>query len=107
VPIAIQLTLDPHVLKQLSRIESLLIKLIIKENRIMADLTELTAEVERNTTVEQSAITLIEGFAAALEAAGTDPVKLQALKDQLAQNDDALAAAVAANTIPEAPGPTA
>jgi len=64
----------------------------------MADLTALTAEVERNTSVEKSALTLIQGFAAQLAAAGTDPVKLQALQDQLKSNDDELAAAVAANT---------
>ncbi len=64
----------------------------------MADLTGLTAEVTRNTSVEQSALTLIQGLAAQLAAAGTDPVALKALQDQLTQNDDALAAAVAANT---------
>jgi len=76
-----------------------------KVDQIMADLTALTAEVERNTTVEKSALALIQGFAAQLAAAGTDPVKLQALQDQLKNNDDELAAAVAANT-PAAPPPT-
>ncbi len=61
-------------------------------------LDDLTAEVARNTTVEKSALALIQGFAAALAAAGTDPVKLQALRDSLAANDDELAAAVEANT---------
>ena len=69
----------------------------------MADLSGLTAEVTRNTSVEQSALTLIQGLAAQIAAAGTDPVKLKALQDQLAQNDDALAAAVAANTAPTPP----
>lgn len=64
----------------------------------MADLTELTAEVTNNTTVEQSAITLLQGLKAQLDAAGTDPVALKALSDQLAANDTALAAAVTANT---------
>lgn len=58
----------------------------------------LTAEVARNTSVEQSALTLIQGLSQQLKDAGTDPAKLNALVTQLEQNDDALAAAVAANT---------
>lgn len=81
-----------------ARIETKLDALLALENKQMADLTALTAEVERNTSVEKSALTLIQGFAAQLAAAGTDPVKLQALQDQLKSNDDELAAAVAANT---------
>lgn len=84
--------------EQLNRIERKLDQLLSGENRIMADLTGLTAEVARNTTVEGSALALIQGFAAQLAAAGTDPVKLQALQDTLKANDDSLAAAVAANT---------
>jgi hypothetical protein len=64
----------------------------------MADLTSLTAQVAKNTTVVGSAVTLIQGFAAQLAAAGTDPVKLAALQQSLSDSDDALANAVAANT---------
>jgi hypothetical protein len=64
----------------------------------MTDLTALQAEVARNTTVEKSALALIQGFAAQLAAAGTDPVALKALQDSLTASDDELAAAVAANT---------
>lgn len=64
----------------------------------MTDLTELTAAVAKDTEVDQSAITLLNGLKAALDAAGTDPVALKALSDQLGSNSDALAAAVAANT---------
>ena len=64
----------------------------------MADLTALTAQVANNTTVEASAVTLIQGLAAQIGAAGTDPVALQALQDQLNTSATALAAAVAANT---------
>jgi hypothetical protein len=69
-----------------------------KEDELMADLTALTAQVAQNTTVEQSAVTLIQGLAAQIAAAGTDPAALQALQDQLKVSADALAAAVAANT---------
>ena len=68
----------------------------------MADLTALTAQVDETDTVIQSAVVLIEGIAAALKAAGTDPAKLAELQTNLKTNADALAAAVAANT-PAAP----
>jgi hypothetical protein len=69
---------------------------------IMADLTALTSQVTATTTVEQSAITLIQGIASQLSQAGTDPVKLSALQSQLSTSAAALAAAVTANT-PAAP----
>lgn len=67
-----------------------------------ATLDTLLAEVTRQTTVNQSAITLLASIAQQLKDAGTDPVKLQAIQDQLTANDDAIAAAVTANT-PAAP----
>lgn len=82
---------------------TLLIHILNNQKLIMASLDTLTAEVARNTTVEKSALALIQGLKAQLDAAGTDPVALKALSDQLAANDDDLAAAVAANT----PAPTA
>ena len=69
-----------------------------KEVRIMADLTALTAQVKANTDVEASAVLLIQGLAAQIGAAGTDPVALQGLQDQLKASADTLAAAVVANT---------
>lgn len=66
-----------------------------------AQIDELTAKVAANTDVIESAITLIEGIKAALDAAianSFDPVAIQALSDQLGAEDDKLAAAVAANT---------
>lgn len=64
----------------------------------MADLSQLQAEVANNTSVEASAVALLGGLKAALDAAGTDPVALAAIRQQLADNDGALAAAVTANT---------
>jgi hypothetical protein len=72
--------------------------LLRKVDSLMADISGLTASVAQNTTVIGSALTLINGFAAQLAAAGTDPVALAALQTQLNQSDTALAAAVAANT---------
>lgn len=70
----------------------------LKEIVMAGSFDSLTAQVAANTSVVGSAITLINGFAAQLAAAGTDPVKLQALQDSLNSSDTALAAAVAANT---------
>ena len=64
----------------------------------MADLTALTAEVARNTDVDLSAIALLNGLAAQIEALKTDPVALQALADTMKGSSDALAAAVVQNT---------
>ena len=65
------------------------------------ELLNLEAEVTETNEVMASAIVLIEGLAAKLDEAGTDPVKLAALKDSLDANSTALASAVAANTIAE------
>lgn len=74
-----------------------------------ADLTSLTAQVTQNTTVEQSAVRLIQGLAAQVTAAGTDPTALAALVTQLNTSATSLAAAVAANTqaAPSAGNPAA
>jgi len=66
---------------------------------IMADLSALTAAVERETTVTASAVALIQQIAEELRAAATDPAAVQALADQLTSSSDALAAAVEANTL--------
>lgn len=74
----------------------------------------LTAEVAKNTTVEKSALALIQGFAAQLaaavsaaRAAGATDAQLKGfsdLHDTLTANDTELAAAVqAGTTAPAAP----
>lgn len=86
----------------------LLVKALqIKEIAMAGSIATLTADVAANTSVVSSALLLINGFAAQLSAAGTDPVKLQALQDQLESSDTALAAAVAANTGAPPPPPAA
>lgn len=79
--------------------ESLVLKM---ETAMSKELDDLTAEVAADTAVESSAVTLINGLAAQIAAAGTDPAKLQALTDSLTSSSTALAAAVAANTAPPA-----
>ena len=74
--------------------------------KMSVELDTLSAQVAKNTTVEESAVALIQGLAQQIRDAGTDPVKLKALTDSLSGSATALAAAVAANT-PAAPTPPA
>jgi len=93
---------DATLLQLVHSIVTKLDSLTHKGDLLMAAIDDLTAQVAANTTVIGSALTLIQGLAAQLAAAGTDPVKLAALQASLKQSDDDLAAAVAANT-PAAP----
>lgn len=88
--------------RKLSRILYALYILDWKVSIMAGELDALTAQVANNTTVIDSAITLIQNIKALLDAAGTDPAKLAALSATLGSEDDKLAAAVAANT-PAAP----
>lgn len=72
----------------------------------MADLSALQTAVENATTIEESAITLIQGLADQLAAAATDPAAVQALADQLNAEAQKLADKVAANTTPTPAPPT-
>ena len=93
---------EGEILKQLS--------LIFKNQQNMtSELEILTAAVEKNGSVIESAVTLLNGLKAQLDKAGTDPVALKALSDQLGTETASLAAAVVANTIPApvvVPAPT-
>lgn len=101
--ITVNIGLDPATQAQIDRIEAAVAQLQTGENKIMAAIDDLTTQVAANTTVEGSAITLINGLAAQLRAAGTDPAKLAALQASLKTSGDALAAAVAANTVAAPP----
>ncbi len=87
----------------LRRIELLLTQLLTTENKIIMDLTQLTAAVARNGTVEASAVTLLQGLKGQLDAAieanrAGDPTALAALSTALGSETDSLAAAIVANT---------
>jgi hypothetical protein len=62
------------------------------------DLTRLEAAVERDTTVNQSAITLLSQLSQLVRDTAGDPAKVAALADQLDAQQQALADAVTANT---------
>jgi hypothetical protein len=73
-------------------------RLIKKQTMAQATLDDLTQDVSDETTVEQSAITLLQGLSAQLAAAKNDPTKIQAIADSIVANKNALAAAITANT---------
>lgn len=63
-----------------------------------AQLDALTAEVARNTSVDQSAIALLNGLSQQISDLKNDPAALQALADSLSSSSNDLAAAVLQNT---------
>jgi hypothetical protein len=70
----------------------------IRLDKIMALLDTLISQNSQNTNLINSAIATINGLAALVTAAGTDPVKLKALTDAMKAQDDALATSIIANT---------
>jgi hypothetical protein len=100
---------DPATVSSLSQILAGIVRLEKQMALLDDQITALTAQVEANTTVEKSALALIQGFAAQLaaavaaaSAAGATPTQLAALNalgTTIKANDDELAAAVAANTV--------
>jgi hypothetical protein len=80
----------------ISLYNSFIINKIKNKSKIMAaDFTQLTADVAAETTIDTSVETLLTKLVAEIQAAGTDPVALKALTDQMEANATALAAAVA------------
>lgn len=65
---------------------------------LMSSLDNLKAAVAKNTTVVESAITLLGGIAERLAGAKDDPAAVEALASEINAEADKLAAAVAVNT---------
>lgn len=65
----------------------------------MAAIHDLQATVEAQGTVIESAVALLHGLHQKLEQCGTDEAKLNELKDEIAAHTNALAEAVATNTV--------
>jgi len=59
---------------------------------------DLEAEVSKNTTVDGSAILLLDTLAAEIEEAKNDPVRIQAIVDKMRADNQTLADAVSRNT---------
>lgn len=85
---------------KLDKIIGLLEEVRGKEDKLMATIAELEQQIRESVEVEQSAVLLIQGFKARLEAAGVDPEKLAQLAADLDASEKNLAAAVAANIVP-------
>ena len=64
----------------------------------MALIDDLAADVADESTVIDSAVTLLGNLSAQLAAAGTDPAKLAQLKATIDANKERLATAVQQNT---------
>jgi len=90
--------IPPEVLDRLDGLSRKLDLVLKSEIYMSKELDDLTAQVKSNSEVEASALTLINGIAARITAASTDPAALKALTDELKAKDDQLAAAVTANT---------
>lgn len=108
VDVHVDVDQDPRiddVLARLDELTDLVRGLTIQGEETMADLSALAEAVADNTDVTSSATSLIQQLADAIEAAGTDQAALDALVEQLRNDDVGLADAVAANT-PAAPEPT-
>ncbi len=75
-------------------------QLIQQQKTIMAALDDLKAQVARVKDVDDSAVALLKGLKAKLDAAiaSGDPAAVQALSDELGKDTDGLAAAVSENT---------
>ena len=82
------------------RIETKLDALLREVQRTMKELDDLKAAVTKTEGVADSAITLIQGLAAQIQAAKDDPVAMENLATELSAKADVLAAAVQANTAP-------
>jgi hypothetical protein len=65
---------------------------------IKMTLAQLQAQVAQNTSIEESAVTLIQGLAAQLAAIKQDPVAIQALADSLSKSAGDLSKAITDNT---------
>jgi pyridoxine 5'-phosphate synthase PdxJ len=91
------------IISGLSGLHDAVNKLTTEVKKMSTQLDALEAQVAKNTDVEASAVILIQGIAAQLEAAKEDPAKVAALAAQLKGSADALATAVTSNTPAETP----
>lgn len=89
---------------QLDRIERKLDRLIQEDHTMALDLSNLTAAVNNEQTVDQSVLALINQIVAELQNTNGDQAAVDALTASLQTEASSLSAAVSANT-PAAPAP--
>lgn len=92
--------MDVHVYHHNDNTERLIDKLSKKVNKLMATIEQLKVAVQRNTEVDDSVITLLNGIVQQLKdaQASSDPEAIQTVIDQLDANTKKMAYAVTANT---------
>lgn len=87
------------VLRTVQRIEkrlaAVLVIIMTMEDRMSAELENLTREVAESRGVTESAVALITGLAEQIRELKNDPAALEALAEDLDQQQQALAGAVA------------
>lgn len=76
--------------------------LLQQEALEMALIDDVLAEAQRNSTIGDSVLALVQKL---VDASGGDPTKLQGILDTLKADSDKLEAAVVANTPQEPPTP--
>lgn len=84
--------------EKLSLVLRLLDRLGATEQTMSAQLDQLKAQVQKNSDVTQSAVTLINGLSDQIKALKDDPAAIAKLADDLKAQADSLSAAVVANT---------
>lgn len=99
---------DVHVYHHNDDTKRVLSKLIKRIERIMTKLDDLNAAVERNTAVDDSVLTLLEGIVQQLKdaQASNDPQAIDNLIAKLDANTQKMTDAVTKNTPHEEPAPT-
>lgn len=83
---------------RLARIEAMFAIMQQQELNAMAAIDDLQASVTKEGTVIDGAVTLLSQLSQMITAAGTDPVKLASLTQQIDAKTQTLAAAILANT---------
>jgi len=73
-------------------------RIIALQETMMAKIDDILADVQAESTLDDSIITLLTNIAQQLKDAGTDPAKLQAVQDAIDANKAKISAAITANT---------
>lgn len=92
--------MDVNVYFHDTEVTRLLRKILKEEEKIMATMQDLRSAVERNTSVDDSVLTLLSGISQQLKdaQAQNDPQAIQDVINQLDANTQKMTDAVSANT---------
>ena len=96
-----------HVLREIrQQLRSQHEQLLKELQMVSQQLADLQREVAETRSITQSAITLLEGLSAQIRENADDADAMRQLADELDQNQQTLAASIAANTPGGGPAPT-